>query len=53
VRRTWPGIVDEHVLGLDVFVDQTALMDVAERRRQVNGEAEEAGVIDALRRRNS
>ena len=30
---------DEHVLGLDVFVDQTALMDVAERRCQVNGKA--------------
>ena len=30
---------DEHVLGLDVFVDQTALMGVPERRRQVNGKA--------------
>ena len=30
---------DEHVLGVDVFVDQTALMDVAERSCQVNGNA--------------
>ena len=31
------GVVDEHVLGLDVFVDQTALVGMAERRCQVNG----------------
>jgi hypothetical protein len=30
---------DEYILRPDVFVDQTALMDVAERRRQVNGNA--------------
>ena len=33
------GVVDEHVLGLDVFMDQTVLVDVAERRCQVNGKA--------------
>src|SRR5580700_6834408 len=26
------GVVEEHVLGFDVFVDQTTLVDVAERR---------------------
>ena len=30
---------DEHVLGLDVFVDQTALVGMAERRCQANREA--------------
>jgi hypothetical protein len=30
------GVVDEHVLRLDVFMNQTALVDVAERRCQVN-----------------
>ena len=31
------GVVDEHVLGLDVFVDQTTLVSMAERRCQVDG----------------
>ena len=43
VSQTWPAsrLVerDEHVLGLDVFMDQTALVDVAERRCHVNGKA--------------
>ena len=33
------GVVHEHVLGLDVLMDQTALVDVAERRCQANGNA--------------
>ena len=30
------GVVDEYVLGLDVFVDQTALVGMAERRCQAD-----------------
>ena len=39
VSHTWPASVDEHVLGLDVFVDQTALVGMAERRCQANRKA--------------
>ena len=42
VSQTWPASplsTHEHVLGLDVFVDQTALVGMAERRCQVNGKA--------------
>jgi hypothetical protein len=39
---------DEHVLGVDVFVDQTALMDVAERRGKVNGKAQKTRQIERL-----
>jgi hypothetical protein len=34
------GVVDEHVLGLDVFVDETALVGMAKSRYHVNGEAQ-------------
>ena len=37
VSHTRPASSDEHVLRLHVFMDQTALMDVAERSCQVNG----------------
>ena len=43
-----PGVVDEHVFGLDVFVDQAALMGMAERRCQVNGKAEKTRQIERL-----
>jgi hypothetical protein len=33
------GVVNEHVLGLDVFVDQSALMGLAERRCHANRNA--------------
>jgi len=33
------GVIDEHVLGLDVFVHQTVLVGVAERRCEVHGKA--------------
>ena len=33
------GVVDEHVLGLDIFMDQTALMGMAEHRCQVDRKA--------------
>jgi hypothetical protein len=33
------GVVDEDVLRLDVFVDQTPLVGKAERCGQVNGKA--------------
>lgn len=33
------GVVDQHVFGIDIFVDQTTLMCMTERRRQVNGKA--------------
>ena len=43
VSHTWPEsrsvLFDKHVLRLDVFVDQTAPMGMAERRRQANREA--------------
>ena len=42
------GVVDEHVLGLDVFVDQAALVGVAERRCQANGKAQKASQIERL-----
>ena len=42
------GVVDEHVRRLDVLVDETAPMDVAERRRQANGDAQEARQIERL-----
>ena len=42
------GVVDEHVLGLDVFVDQTALVGMAERRCQANGKAQKASQIEWL-----
>jgi hypothetical protein len=38
-REPHVAVVDEHVLGLDIFVDQTVLVDMAERRGQVNGNA--------------
>ena len=39
---------DEHVLGPDVFVDQTAPMGMAERRRQVNAKAQKMRQIERL-----
>ena len=52
VSHTWPESAwfqgDEHVLGLDVFVDQTALVDMAERRCQVNGKAQKTRQIERL-----
>jgi hypothetical protein len=42
------GIIDEHVLGIDVFVDQTALVNMAERRCQVNGNVQKTRQIDRL-----
>ena len=42
------GAVNEHVFGLDVFVDQTALVGVAERRCQVNGKAQKVRQIERL-----
>ena len=47
VRRRL-GSRDEHVLGLDVFVDQTALVGMAERRCQVNGKAQKTRQIERL-----
>jgi hypothetical protein len=41
-------VVDEHVLRLNVFVDQTALVGMAERRCQVDGTAKEASQIERL-----
>jgi hypothetical protein len=35
------GVVDEHVLGLDVFVDQTALVSMPERRSHANRKKQE------------
>jgi len=37
---------DEHVLGLDVFMDQTALMYVAERRRHSDRKSQEPRHIE-------
>ena len=50
VSQTWPVAVvnDEHVLRLDVFMDQTALMDVAERRRHANRKSQEPRHIEWL-----
>jgi hypothetical protein len=42
------GLVDKHVFGLDVFVDQTALVSVAERRRQSDGNAQEVSRLERL-----
>ena len=39
---------DEYVLGLDVFMDQTALMDVAERRRHANRKSQEPRHVECL-----
>ena len=39
---------DEHVLGLDVFMDQTALVGVAERRRHANRKSQEPRHIECL-----
>ena len=39
---------DEHVLGLDVFMDQTVLMDVAERRCHANRKSQEPRHIEWL-----
>jgi hypothetical protein len=40
--------VDEYVFGLDIFMDQTALMDMAERRCHVNGKAQKTGQTKML-----
>jgi len=40
---------DEHVFRLDVFMDQTALVDVAERRCHTNRRSQEPRHIDCLR----
>jgi len=42
------GVVYEYVLRLYVFMDQTALMGMAERRRQVNGKAKKTRQIERL-----
>ena len=42
------GIVDEHIRRLDVFVYETTPMDLAECRRQADGNAQEARQIDRL-----
>jgi hypothetical protein len=47
------GVVDEYVLGLDVFVDQAASMGVTERRRQVNGNAQYTRQIERLSLQNT
>ena len=44
------GVVDERVLRLDVFMDQTAPVGMAERRRQANGKAQKARQIERLLR---
>jgi len=41
-------VVDEHALRPNVFVDQTALVGMAERRCQVDGTAKEASQIERL-----
>ena len=48
VSQTWPAVVDEHVLGLEVFVDQTMLVGMAERRCQVNGKGQKTRQIERL-----
>jgi hypothetical protein len=42
------GVVDQHIPGLDVFVDQTALVGTAERRCQANRDSQESGQIERL-----
>ena len=42
------GVVGEHVPRLDVFVDQTALVGMAERRRQADCKPQETGRINWL-----
>jgi hypothetical protein len=41
-------VVGEYVLRLDVFVDQAAFMEMAERARQANCQAEKTGWIEKL-----
>jgi len=41
-------VVDEYVLRLDVFMYQTSLMDVAERRSQANREVQKTSHIEWL-----
>jgi hypothetical protein len=38
--------VDEHVLGLDIFVDQATLVGMAERRCQINGNVQKTRQIE-------
>ena len=42
------GLIDQHVLGFDVFVDQTALMGLTERRCEANGDAQKPRQIARL-----
>ena len=36
------GLIDEHVLGLDILVYQTTLMNVAESRPEAQGDAQKS-----------
>jgi hypothetical protein len=42
------GVVNQNVLGLDVFMDQTPLVGLAERRYEVNCEAQKTTQIEWL-----
>ena len=42
------GAVNEYIFGLDIFVDQTTLVGMAERRCQVNGKAQEMRQIERV-----
>ena len=44
------GAVNEYIFGLDIFVDQTTLVGMAERRCQVNGKAQEMRQIERCSR---
>jgi hypothetical protein len=42
------GVVDEHIFRLDVLMYESVPMDLAECRRQANGDAQGAGQIERL-----
>src|SRR5580704_18170736 len=42
------GVVNNHVLRLEVLMNKTALMDVAERRRHANRKSQEPRHIECL-----
>ena len=46
VSQTPASVVDEDIGRLDVFMDETLRMDLAERCRQANGDAQSARQVD-------